>query len=916
MDYKVNISEGFVKKFVMYLIVFFFRFILWFRYKVTVKGLDNLNRSTLNKPGGILFLPNHPAVFIDPVMVVLSAWPKFHIRPLIVEYMYYAPGINWLMRFIDALPIPNFSTTSNSLKKRKSEAVIQTLIDDLKKGGDFLIYPAGKLKHTNVESIGGASGVHQIVQKTPEANVVLVRIKGLWGSSFSRAQTNKTPPLFPTVWKGIGESFKNLLFFNPRRHIVVEYEPAPEDFPWNSSKMEMNRWLENWYNRPDGMSPQKGKYPGESLVLVPYSRWSNKLPQVAETKDSDDTAVSLDAIPADVKRKVIDKIAQMRDMSPSMITPELNLSTDLGMDSLDTAELVVFLQDQFDIKGVPVAELTTVGRIMGLASKQIACVEEEEEKIGNLSKWNQPVKKERVMTAPGETFPEVFLNICHAKGKAPACADMRLGVMTYADMKLRVLLLADKIRHSPGKYIGILLPASAMANLLILACQMAGKVPLLINWTVGPRHLESVVKLSDVQVVYTSWAFIERLEGVDLDGIENKLVMLEDFRHNITLTDKLKAFWRSKQGTKTILKKFGIDTLKKEDQAVLLFTSGTESMPKGVPLTHHNILSNQRAVFTDIDISTTDVLLAILPPFHSFGFTVGTLGLFCGVKTAYSPDPTDGKKLAAAFSNWGATIVCGAPTFIKGMMKVAEPDQLKTMRLCVTGAEKAPADMLHLLEKIGKISCFLEGYGITECSPVLTISRPGEPHVGVGRVVSGSELLIVSPEKEEPLPQGQQGHILARGPNIFSGYLNPGLSSPFTTINGKVWYKTGDLGFLDEKGNLTISGRIKRFIKVGGEMVSLASIEDALLHMAIAKGWPIAEDGPTLAVCAKEQPGDKTKIFLFSRFEAGVDEVNKSLKDAGFSNLVKISTVTQLPEIPVMGTGKINYRVLESKYLA
>lgn len=888
---------------------------LWFRYKLTVKGLENLNKSTLNKPGGILFLANHPAMFVDPVSVILAAWPKFKIRPLTVEYMYYNPAFHWVMRLIDALPIPNFSTTSNSLKKRKSEAVFQEIINALRGGEHFLIYPGAGLKHTNMESIGGASGVHQVIQKTPEANVVLVRIKGLWGSSFSRALTHRSPPIMPTILKGIKESFKNLLFFNPRREIIVEFEAAPEDFPWNASKMEMNRWLENWYNRPDGMSPQKGKYPGESLVLVSYSIWKKKLAEVHSKPEMEDTQLSLEDIPEDIKQKVINKVAEMTDMNATLITPDMNLSTELGMDSLDTAELIAFLQDQFDIKGIPVAELTTVGRLMGLAAGQIACEEIPEEDKGDLKKWNRPVQKERAMTFPGETFPEVFLNICNAKGNAIACGDMRLGVMTYAEMKLRVIILADKIRHAPGKYIGILLPASAMANLLVLACQMAGKVPLLINWTVGPRHLESVVKLSDVQVVFSSWTFIERLEAVELNGLENKLVMLEDYRHNIGLVDKLRALWRSKQSTKTLLKKFGLDTLSNESLAVLLFTSGTESMPKGVPLTHHNILSNHRAVLKVIDVSTTDVLLAILPPFHSFGFTVGLLGVLSGIKTAYSPDPTDGKKLAAAFEKWGATVVCGAPTFIKGMMKIAEPAQLNTMRLCVTGAEKAPKDLLLMLEKMGKMENFLEGYGITECSPVLTLTVPGEPRIGVGKVVPGSELLIVSPEHEEPLPTGQQGHILAKGPNIFSGYINPGISAPFTTVNGTVWYKTGDLGYLDEQGNLTITGRIKRFIKVGGEMVSLASIEDALLHMALAKGWSDAEEGPTLAVCAKEQNGDKPKIYLFSKFEATVEEVNKSLKDAGFSNLVKVSSVTQLPEIPVMGTGKINYRALESKYL-
>jgi long-chain-fatty-acid--[acyl-carrier-protein] ligase len=238
------------------------------------------------------------------------------------------------------------------------------------------------------------------------------------------------------------------------------------------------------------------------------------------------------------------------------------------------------------------------------------------------------------------------------------------------------------------------------------------------------------------------------------------------------------------------------------------------------------------------------------------------------------------------------------------------------MRLCVTGAEKAPADLFEMFASYGKSGCLVEGYGITECAPVLTMNPPGEASVGVGKALPGVELRIVSPETGSPFPVGERGLILAKGPNVFNGYLNPGLSSPFMAINGERWYKTGDLGYLDSNGNLTISGRMKRFIKLGAEMVSLASIEEALSQISIKKGWLKSQEAPSLAICAREIPGEKTKIFLFSKFDVSVDDANKSLKESGFSNLVRIFSVTTLPEIPIMGTGKINYRLLESEYLS
>jgi long-chain-fatty-acid--[acyl-carrier-protein] ligase len=906
-----------MKTVVEYLIAYFFKFILWFRYRVKVVGLENLNPQTLPRKGGVIFLPNHPSYFIDPIVATLAVWPKYPIRPMVVEYMYYTPGVHGLMKMMNALPIPDFVSSSNSLKRKKSEQVIHTVIDDIKNGQNFLIYPAGKVKHTAYEAVGGASAVHRILHETPEANVVLVRIKGLWGSSFSRAILGSAPSLSAIAWEALKIMFKNLIFFTPRREITIELVPAPADFPRSGLRLEMNKYLENWYNQPDGLTKQQGDLPGDSLMLVSYSMWGDKfLPLRTQSEDADKD-LNIEGVPEAIKKKVFKKIAELKECDPSEIKPNMTLASDLGLDSLDVADLVAFLNDQFDITGVPPKELTTVAKVLGFASKQIVITQEVDEDRADVKQWLKPIKRERAHVAPGNTIPEAFLNECALQGKRVACADARIGVQTYATLKLRAILLAEKIRHMPGKYIGIMLPASVAANLIILAVEIAGKVPLMVNWTVGPRHLESVVKLSNVSTVISSWAFLDRLDNVDLTGIEDRLLMVEDIVRGLTLGDKLKAFYRSKLSTASLLKIFGIDKLDPHAEAVLLFTSGTESMPKGVPLTHYNILTNMRASLESQEVFTDDIIFGILPPFHSFGFTIGgILGLISGIRIFYSPDPTDGPRLAKAFERWKVTLMVGAPTFIKGILKAATPEQVKTLRLCVSGAEKAPPELFQMLEQYGKPGCLIEGYGITECSPVLTMNPIGGCPKGVGKPLKGIELRIVHPETELPLGLNECGLILAKGPNIFKGYINPGLSSPFIIIDGETWYKTGDLGCIDENGILTISGRLKRFVKIGGEMVSLASIESALLEMAPKKNWPTQQEGPTLAVCAKEYAGEKTKIFLFSRFDLSADDVNSSLKEAGFSNLVRVASVIRVPEIPIMGTGKINYRLLESEYLS
>ena len=332
----------------------------------------------------------------------------------------------------------------------------------------------------------------------------------------------------------------------------------------------------------------------------------------------------LTSIPEDIQKDVTAKLAEVANVPPKDIKPTMTLAYDLGLDSLDMAELIAYLQDNYDVSGVLVPDLTTVNKLMAYAAKKITNKEVKAEHFTVSEKWNYKGPHKRSFIAPGKTMVESFLNNCARMGKKPACGDDRVGILTFKDMKLRSILLAEYIRHLPGEYVGILLPSSAATTLLILSVQLAGKVPLMVNWTVGSRHLESVVQLSKVQVVLTSWAFIDRSENVELNGIEEKLLMLEDIRPHLGLAQKLKALWRSKQRAKTIMKKFGWKN-DPEAKAVLLFTSGTESMPKGVPLTHKNILSNQRAALEDIELYSDDVFLAILPPFHSFGFTVSSL---------------------------------------------------------------------------------------------------------------------------------------------------------------------------------------------------------------------------------------------------------------------------------------------------
>lgn len=888
-----------MKKIAQYCCIYLGRLALWLRYRITIKGLDLLDTKHLNKRGGILFLPNHPTVFIDPVLITLYLWPRFPIRPLVVEYMYYAPVINWFMKKIEAIPVPNFSVASNSLKKRRAEKAEKKVLDGIKKGENFLIYPAGRVKKEAREIITGSS-IHRIIQENPDINIVLVRISGLWGSSFSKAITGKSPPMMATLWEGVKTVFKNLLFFTPRREVTLEFLPTPPDFPFTGSRMEVNQYLESWYN----FNPASKKKEGEPLSLVPYLFWKKELPQIKIVNTPEEN-IDIDTIPS-VKQKINEKLQEITKLSTQELQADKSLTIDLGLDSLDLAELVVFLDDEFNISGVPVEELTTIKKLMAIAAKKVQVDSNEENfKEEDITGWFNPRKHQRAQLFEGTTIPEVFLNACQNLKKHIACVDTLSKTLSYQQLKLRVLILANYIQKLPDEYIGILLPSSTASYMTILACQLAQKIPICLNWTAGPKHLKNVLSLTPTKHVISSWKFLDRLENADLTPIEESILCLEEIIRELSLKDKFTAYLQSQKSTSSLLKEFCLEN-KEEQNAVILFTSGTEGMPKGVPLTHKNILSNQKGALETVELFQNDILLSMLPSFHAFGFTVsGLLPLLSGIRVVYHPNPIDGKGLAYATERFKATIMCGAPTFLRAMFKGGKSSQFTTLRVCFTGAEKAPKELFETTKKMSKAQ-LLEGYGITECAPILTINKEADPTKGVGQPIPGVSLKIVSLEEHRVLTADKEGLILAKGPNIFAKYLNPNVASPFISLKNEQWYSTGDLGYLDKEGNLIISGRLKRFIKIGGEMVSLGAIEEALQKKD-------NKENASVAVCAQEQEGEKAKIFLFTSEHITVEEANQQLKSSGFSNLIKISEVKELPELPLTGSGKINYQALQAQ---
>jgi len=871
------------------------------RYSFEIKGLDSLH---LKRKGGILFLPNHSAE-IDPLTIYNLLARKFQPRPLVIEHFFYLRGVRFFMNLVRAFPIPNFDLSANSWKVRQVEKALKRVSDEIQKGENFLIYPSGQLKREGYENIGGNSFIHSVLKNCPDVQVVLVRSDGFWGSSFSCAITGDSPDFWKTMVRGIKKAFANGIFFMPRRKVTIEFAPNPEGFPFQGSRLEINQFLEKWYNRYEGKNGER--VTSEPLRLISYSQFKEDLPHVTREERKERKKKDI-AIPDPIREEVCRELSKLSGMKE--IKDEMDLSRDLGLDSLDLASVHAFLDQKYEVEAGCPHELKTVHDLFELVIEGSLTKSKIDTK--NLRDYQWPEEERLEPCYPkGKTIPEAFLETADRMGKAMACGDEITKILNYREIKAGVYLFAKKFHGFEGKYVAVMLPASVACYVTVLAILMAGKIPVMLNWTAGERNLRFAIDLLGLKQILSSRRFLERVQVLEMGDIDEKILLMEDVRLGISIGDKLKALFFSKGKQKKWIKRFHLDQIKETDPCVILFTSGTENYPKAVPLSHKNILSSHRSTFSCIQVSGKDILYGVLPPFHSFGFSLtGLFPLLVGMRVFYSPDPTDTHTMARDTLYRKITIHCLAPSFYKNLFRIATPRQLKSVRLFVAGAEKAPEILFEHVKRLGGNKEMVEGYGITECSPIVTLNRQGMTPKGVGQPVFGVQLCVIHPETGERIPNDQQGEICIRGPNVFGGYLGKSPPNPFIEIEGEKWYRSGDRGHIDPDGSLILEGRLKRFVKIGGEMVSLVALEEELYLYAKGKGLiKGTEEEVQLTVGVKE--GDKPSLVLFTIFPLSKEEANEALKGSGFARIVKLAASYQINEIPMTGTGKVQLRRIQ-----
>jgi long-chain-fatty-acid--[acyl-carrier-protein] ligase len=579
-------------------------------------------------------------------------------------------------------------------------------------------------------------------------------------------------------------------------------------------------------------------------------------------------------------------------------------------------DLALHIEDRFRFRSDRVAD--TLGELWALAEGQLSTSENNSESAP--AAWNVPPSDKEQLAVLGETLPEAFIRRVLKTPDDVAVADHLSGVLSYRELYVGARLMAQRFRElqsaplAPREglhhgerdgyaIIGVLLPGSVAADVVFFGLHLAGKLPVLLNWTTGPASLVHAVKTLGIRHVITSKKLIDRL-GIQIEGTE--YLFLEDVRGGIGKLEAALTLLSTYVLSSRLL--HGLPQPDVDAPAVVLFTSGSESTPKTVPLSHRNLVSNVRASLTRLQANRGDVLLGFLPSFHSFGLLANVLApVLAGIRVAHYPDPTDAAGLVRTVATYKTTIVVTTPTFLSYLFNAAKPEELASLRIIVTGAEKCPEALFERAKQMVPHAFIQEGYGITECSPVVAGNPPGKPKLGsVGPPVAGVEVCIVNPDSHQRLPTGTTGMLLVRGPSIFNGYWDYIGPEPFTEVGGKRWYVTGDLVRLDDDGYIYFCGRLKRFLKIGGEMVSLPALEEPLSRL-----YPPTENGPQVAVEGVDAPS--RWIVLFTILDISLRQANAILVEAGLRGVMRLDAVDRIDAIPLLGTGKTDYKVLRKR---
>jgi acyl-[acyl-carrier-protein]-phospholipid O-acyltransferase/long-chain-fatty-acid--[acyl-carrier-protein] ligase len=513
-----------------------------------------------------------------------------------------------------------------------------------------------------------------------------------------------------------------------------------------------------------------------------------------------------------------------------------------------------------------------------------------------------------------------FVRTCKKRKRGSKIADSTGNELTGGGLLMRSMILRRLLlRHvlaDDERFVGLLLPPSVGGVVANMALMLDRRVPVNLNYTVTTEVINACVAQAGIKHVLTSRKFMEKVQ-LEPDA---EIVYLEDFRNKPTLSDKLTGALGAYLLPAGLLDRIlGLRKVRPDDLATLVFTSGSTGQPKGVMLTESNIGSNVEAIEAVIRLTPDDVLVGILPFFHSFGYTVTLWTVMTiDLKGVYHFSPLDAKQIGKLCKTHGGTVFLVTPTFLRTYTRRCAKEEFASLDVVVAGAEKLPREVTDAFEEKFGVRP-VEGYGTTELSPLVSANIPPSRSPGdsqldcregsVGRPVPGVSAKITDLDTGEELSAGQTGMLWIKGPNVMKGYLGRDDLTAEVVKDG--WYMTGDVALVDEDGFIHITGRQSRFSKIGGEMVPHIRVEEAL---ARAIG-PSEEGEMQVAVTAvsDERKGERL-IVLHTAIDKTPGELRKALVDEGLPNIYVPSedSFHQVDEVPVLGTGKLDLRGIKA----
>ena len=870
------------------------KFFIRSRYRVNITWMELLNEKWSN-----LIFPSHVAL-MDPVIMFAFLWDKKSLSPVVTEDYFNIPVLKQIFKSIWAIPVPDLTKNSKELD---ASIIVRNATEALENGRNILLYPQWALARQGFQSIVGKKTAFLITKEAPkDTKILTVSIHWLRWSRSSWAWTWKAPNLALFALKGLRFLLWNLFFFVPKRKVEIEIKDSTALL----HKVE-KKWLDAFNQELEKIYNAKWEEKLNYLTwLCRYNTTKNhKEPSVIEwsIKDLQRTTFNWNAdIPSDVLNKISAIVKKIKPEFTGKIWLDTNLILDCFFDSLDMAELKSTVQSAFsDASNPPLLDLKTIWDVAMMAIWQSATTEEMKPCEWKYSgdgkliyahiKWLIN-KDSTILTLMKESLK-------HNKSDG-FCYDSIFGVQSRNDFLIKAYLIADLLKKMPWERIAIMLPSLSATSLLVVWCYLAKKIPVMLNWTQSEEAFAHCIKSQNVKVILTAKSFFQKVQTPWLQ--KYKMTFFEDVLKDISLIQKLKAVFSA------IRFKIPTDISK---IAVVLFTSWSESLPKTVELTHENVLNDLLWAAGIVWIRVNDVEICYLPPFHSFGFALWiVMPLISWARIVFTPDPNDSKTIADLVGHTKSTFLCSTPTFLNGIVQIAKDDQLKSLRIAIVWAEKCPKDLFVRFSKKSPDATIIEWYGITECSPVIAVN-PFKKWVEIKRwtvwlPILGQIVKILDLDTHKEQPAKKEWMIYVSGLNVFWWYVDKKLESPFEEFDGKKWYKTGDLWYLDKDGYLTISWRLKRFVKIAWEMISLPAIETVL-----SRKWKHSDWTECLAIESEENDWN-VKLTLFTTEKLWTSEVNEYLHSEWVTNLVSINSIIQLKEIPMLGTWKVDHVQLKS----